>query len=297
MATGFAITGVAIVYFIMDLYQVLRVPSQEDYAKASLVVRERWEDGDVLIFSPAWAHEGAPFFDGLEVRLGEITDWYELTKRTRVWVVGSLGHREPSPPPAWQKLDRIPLGKVTVTLWRPLGRGKLVYDFRERIGSAEVRRVHRDRTEICLTYSAGRWYCGAIHQWQFVGRHSVDVGGLVRDVIWAHPMDKGIVTEISYTDVPRDGTLVIHWGMTQRALDSENPGLPVVFNVTVDGKHVLSDVLGLEDGDWNEFETSIPIGEGPAAVVFSVSTLDNRDRQFVFTADVWKDDVAAQDVL
>jgi hypothetical protein len=289
-AAGLALPVVALAYLAIDLWQVWRVPSQADYAAASEIVREGWAEGDVLAFSPSWAHEGAPAFDGLDVALGETTDWYELGKRPRVWTIGSLGRRDPVPPEGWVRLQRADAGMVTVSLFRPGGRGVLAYDFRERLRDARVTRRHPGKPETCGSFQEDRWNCGAPHGSLYVGRRRVDAGALVRDVIWAHPLDKGIATEIAYPAAPRGGTLVVHWGLTQRAIDSEKPGLPVVFRATVDGEEVLLAVVGADDAGWYEREVEIAPGEGAAEVAFTVSSADNRERQFVFTADLWRKD-------
>lgn len=287
---GLSLPVIAVAYLVLDLVLAARPPSMEDWREAAALVRAAFQDGDVVVFTPAWAHEGAPEFAGLTVELGEETDWYEMSKRKRVWAVGFPGARpEGMAEGSFVELQRFDLDGATVALYEPApGRPRLLYDFRARLEDARVTRVHKDRREECNNWSDGAWHCGATHPWQNVGLRRMDAGGTMRDVIWAHPLDKGVPLEVRWAAVPLGSTLVVQWGYTQEAIDSEHPGAPVRFTVRLNGQLVVDHVLEERDAAWHEAVVNTSALRGTQGdVVVGVVTPDYRDRQVVFRADTW----------
>ena len=275
-------------YFAYDIYLVLSVPGEEEFVQASSYVKAERKEGDCLVFNPAWATEGAPFFDGMRVFMQEHTDWYEAKKCSRVFLVASFGVGTKGVPEGFEALEEKTFGGVQVFLLSVPKHEKLVYDFRENIRDAKVVRVYGDRREECRLFRNDRWFCGSEHPWQFVGRHFRDIAGAVREVIWAHPLDKGNPIEITYDAVPAGKKLVVHYGWTLRAVEAKL-GEPVDFVVRVDGEVVFTRRLLIEEKEW--FEQVIPLekrNKDTMSVVFTVSTRNYQNRQFCFTADVWE---------
>jgi len=239
------------------------------------------------VFEPPWAQEGAPFFAGLEVITSETVDWYEAGKHRRVFVVAMPG-RTPSVPDGYRPDAEWRPGRITVHRFIPPDPGRLVYDFLARIADARVTRVHPDRREECRTFRQDRWHCGPEHPWQYVGRLDRDIAGAVREVIWAHPLNGNHPIEIRYPGVPLGGTLVLHYGWTQRAVEA-GLGAPVTFRVTAGDRVLFERVLGLQETDWFEQRLDTSAFRGRREdVVFSVATPDHQNRQFCFTADLWE---------
>ena len=287
-AIACAVLCFCLAYFAYDIYLVLSVPGQEAFEEASSYVKAQRKAGDCLAFNPSWASEGAPFFDGMKVFMQEHTDWYEAKKCRRVFVVASFGAGTKGVPEGFEVEEERDFGGVQVFLLSPPKGEKLVYDFRENIKDAKVVRIYGDRREECKIFKNDRWHCGSEHPWQFVGRHFRDIAGAVREVIWAHPLDKGNPIEITYDSVPGGKKLVIHYGWTLRAIEAKL-GEPVDFTVRVDGQVVFARRLLVEEKDW--FEQVIPLKKGDKdtiSVVFTISTRNYQNRQFCFTADVWE---------
>lgn len=289
--TTFALLSLPVVglaYLAMGLCLALRVPDAASWQDAASTIRADWKAGDLVVFSPAWACEGAPLLSGLDVSLAEETDWYAASKKSRVWIIASPEAPDPDPPAGFESLDRREAGDLVVHLWavRPT-LGRLAYDFLDRIRDAKVTRVHKDRREECTTFKDRRWHCGAVHPWQFVGHSYLDVGGIVRDVIWAHPLDKGIPLEVRYPNIPMHGRLVVRYGLGQRAVDT-GEGAPVRFEVRVGSAVVVDRTIDVEESRW--YEEAVELdgrATGASDVTFTVSTPNYKDRQFCFTADVW----------
>ena len=286
LVVALALPVVAASYLAADLWMAWRVPDADAWGEAALHVRSEWEQGDAVVFSPAWAWEGAPRFDGLDPWLVESVDWYEAGKHGRVWAVGP---REPAPPAGWTVEERERDRGVTVTLLKPPEGQRLLFDSMARIGDARVTRIHKDRREPCTNFHDRRWDCGPRPEaWLYVGVERMDMGDAIREVIWAHPLDKGEPTEIRWPSIPAGRRLVIRYGLNQRAVDSSTFGVAPTFSVSVGGREVL--VRDVEQGSGWAMETiDLEAMEGqPLDLAVTVSTPDFRDNRLCFTADVWE---------
>lgn len=273
-------------YLVWSLLLVARVPVETQWKAAADVVRAAHQQGDCVVFNPPWAGEGAPLLEGLDVRISETVDWYEARKCTRVWVLSSLARSEPDSPAGFRKVSEVLGSGVDVRLYRPQPRGELLFDFLARIDKAQVSRIYPDRMQRCKNFRDQRWYCGGEHRWQFVGRHARDIAGVARNIIWAHPLDKGARLEIRYPDVPMGRTLVVHYGLTQRAIET-GEGAPTTFWIDVGEERVFERTVGVNEGGWFEETVDVSGFAAGADVVFTVFTRDYKDRQFCFDADMW----------
>lgn len=283
-----AILGLSVAYLGLAVWFHLRVPEPSDWEQAAQVVMSHYTEGDCVVFHPAWAQEGAPLFDGMDVVTAETIDWYEVGKRKRVWVVASRRLNEARLPAGFEQDGVWNAGSMEVGLYRNVRHEKLVYDFLEQIGVAKVTRVYRDRREECSLFRQGRWHCGSEHPWQFVGVHWKDIAGAVRRVIWAHPLNGNNPIEIRYPSVELASILVLHYGWTQRAVEA-GLGEPVTFTVWVGSTKVFEKILRLEDTEWHEERLDLSSLKGRREdVLFVVSTPNYQNRQFCFTADLWE---------
>ncbi|HOD06927.1 MAG TPA: hypothetical protein PKG98_02405 [Myxococcota bacterium] len=285
ISIGLLIPVASIVYFGMDLFYVQRAPAAPDWQEAARVVHEGWKEGDLVVFSPQWAQGASPLLKGLKVDTAENPDWYEASKASRVWVIGSMDGFDPEPPDGWKTLSEIAGSKVSVDLWQPPSGRELAYSLLDNIDDAVVSRIHPKRREICSNLKDSRWYCGKVHSWLFVGHSRKDIAGRVRDVVWAHAIDRTVV-EAVWPKVPGDGTLTVHWGLTQRAAEAAE-GKPTSFKVFLNGKAVLEDTLEVDEHTWHTID--IPIkGTEPSEVKFQISSPGAQSRQVCFTADLWR---------
>lgn len=281
-----AVLIVAAGYFVLARVQEARVPDAEEWARAAQEVRSRWEADDWVLFSPAWAHAGAPWLAGLPMDIAEKTDWYEASKHPRVFVVASAPERSPTLPEGWRVLETIPLDRVTVHLWAPPEGETLAWDGRRHLKAARVSRGLGPQQVPCDTFRDGRWHCGAPHPWQNVGLIDRDIDGRVREVIWAHARDQGEPLEIAWQDLPEARRLTVHWGLTQRAVEQDT-GSPVVAEVLLGDRVVARQTLDIHESGW--FRHDIPLaGHEGRSFRIRITARRNQDRQFCFTADLWR---------
>ncbi len=287
LVVGLSLPLAALAYFGWDLYLVSRVPDAADWQQAAAVVRQGYKPGDIVTFAPAWAQEGAPLFSGLDTVTAETVDPYVLRKHPRVWVVASLAGRGEALPQGFTRVAHHEFARMDVSLYASPP-GELRYDFLERLSEGRVTRIYPHRREECQNYRNQRWYCGGVHDWQYVGRAVRDIASAVREVIWMHPLDRGQRLELRYAGVPLAGRLVIHYGYTQRAVE-DGGGKPVTFSVRLGDRVVFERSLETDRAGWFEQEIDVSrFGGADTDVTFSVVTPDFKLREFCFTADLWQ---------
>ncbi len=281
----FLVAG-ALAYVAMGWVQRAGVADDGSWEQAARVVRQDWKEGDLVVFSPAWAHAGAPRFQGLRVDIAELPDWYEAAKHPRVWVVATAPQREPTPPEGWQVISRTEAGAVTVHLWGPPADRPLAWDGLASMKDAKVSHGDGTARQECSTWQDDRWHCGPPHPWQNVGLITRDIEGRERTAIWAHARDNNDPLEIRWPNVPAGRTLTIHVGLTQRAIEEVN-GTPVAFEVRVGGSLVVQRTIGTNEAGWFRHDVDVS-DRGPLDVAVRIVTKSNPFRQLCFTADVWR---------
>jgi hypothetical protein len=277
---------VALAYLALGVRQTTRTPAPDDWRAAAAEVRSHWQAGDLVVFSPPWAHAGIPAFDGLTVDAAEAWDPYRMSRAERVWVVASPRASDPRPPEGFTAATRTEAGRMTVHLWTPPPSPRPIYNFLEHLDAAKVARVRPDDRQECGLFTKGQWHCGQKHPWMYVGPHDRDIGGRVRRVIYAHAVDPGQALEIAWPDLPKAGRLTLHFGQTQRGIERD-AGAPVRLTVHIDDQVVLDRTLPIDDPTWHRADFDLDPTRA-AAVRLSIETAANSWRQFCFTADLWE---------
>lgn len=276
---------IAVVYLALGIHQTARVPDAQDWQAAAQIVRDGWQEGDLVIFSPSWASAGAPHFQGLKIDMAEVWDLYEFSKVSNLWVIGSLGERNPDVPAAFEAVSSQKAGKITVHHWRSLEKGKLVYSFLENIKDAKVQTITEEKTSFCTNFTQGRWYCGPVHDWKFAGPIERDIDGRMRKVIWAHPPGDAGILEATWSNLPHAKRLTVHFGQTQRAIE-QNRGTPATVKIWFGEKLAMERVLQIDDGIWYRVDFDVK-PDDLNQVKISVTAQNKDMRIFCFTADLW----------
>lgn len=280
-----ALPLIALAYLVTGMVQTARVPHDDDWVAAARLVRESWQEGDRVVFSPSWAHAGAPHFQGLDIDLGESWDAYEMSLPTRIWVVASPDAPDPQLPQGFETELRTSVGRMVVHRWRPPASPRPVYSFLKNLADAQVARVRSDGRQECTLFHQGQWHCGTTHPWMYVGPHERDIDGRVRKVIYAHAVDPGSTLELAWTELPRARRLTLHFGQTLRAVERD-AGAPTRLQVWLGDRIVLDRTLAIDDPRWQRADFEMEDG-ALTTVRLDVSTSANSWRQFCFTADLW----------
>lgn len=275
----------ALGYLAIGVRQTARVPDDDDWRAAAAEVRANWQDGDLVVFSPAWAHAGIPWFDGLAVDAAETWDPYRMSRADRVWVVASPGASDPRPSEGFTAAARTKAGRMIVHRWNPPSSPRPVFDFLERLDQAKVARVRKEGRTECGLFTKDQWHCGQAHPWMYVGPHDRDIGGRVRRVIYAHAVDPGSALEIAWPELPKGRRLTLHFGQTQRGIERD-AGAPVRLTVHIDDRVVLERTLPIDDPTWHRADFDLDPARA-ATFRLSIETAANSWRQFCFTADLW----------
>lgn len=271
----------------LDIHRVVRVPDMTEWKSAADTVRKAYKKGDIIHFQPYWADEGWRFFRGMDIDVVQDMNLNELSTYKRVWVIAAMSGLPFHVPSGFQPLMNKKHGRVHVILLKPERGQRMVFDLMQGLKYAKVSRIYKNRVQKCKNFRDNRWYCGAVHPWQYVGELVRDVAGSPRRVIWAHPLNHGNKIEIKYPNLPAGRQLEVDYGWSQRAIESDK-GQPVQFQIYADGKIANSIFLKKTNHKWNR----ILIALDPKAKVhnmkFIIRTRNHKDRQFCFKGWLFK---------
>ncbi len=281
---------VALVSFLVLLHHATIAPREQDWLRASRIVRDGWEPGDVVRVEPSWATQAHTFLRELPIDRVSKPEMRRLRSYRRLWVLATMGHDcAEGTLPDTPLLQKSSIDRIDVCLYSLPYRGEPLYDFRERLHDAKVQRRYRARTETCTIWAKGQWHCGKVHPWQFVGPAVKDVDDEPREGIWAHPLDEGARLIITYPAVPMGKELDLSAGLTLKSILS-GEGADVHFQVDIRGQEVLHRVIHPTQKGW--FHWPIDTSRWAGSVVpvrFTIWTKDYQVRQFMFDGRVWAD--------
>ncbi|MBM4319578.1 MAG: hypothetical protein FJ125_06385 [Deltaproteobacteria bacterium] len=287
LLAAFAI--LALLLFALQLRWAEQVPDEQDWAAASAVLRTGWEEGDLLRIEPWWASQGLSQLRGLPVDRVRRPERPRLARYRRLWVIAAHGHACTDGALAEAELQvRQELHRLTLCRFALPWRGRPLYDLRERLQDARVRRESGKKVEECSLWAKGSWYCGKLHAWQFVGPVTKDVDDNPREAIWAHPPAKDTRLVIEYPVVPLGQTLELEAGLTLRSIIS-GEGSAVHFLVRVAGEKVLDTTLAPRQKGWFTWsiDTAHLAGRSERVSVV-IWAKDHQVRQLLFAGRSWE---------
>jgi len=126
-----------------------------------------------------------------------------------------------------------------------------------------------------------RWKCGA-DKWKVVARTRQKAGGELRDGLWLHPRDNGIV-QVTFPQVPMGHHLEGYFGLTDLA--SGKNDFPSYLEVWVGGMPVLRRQIDGKMKGWAPFSIDTSAWSGqPADLTLRVETDKQRWRHLVLDA-------------
>ncbi len=259
-------------------------PATEDYQQIAQIVRAQWTEGDVLSVRPWWAAR-------IRQQLGDLTfvsvrnlageDW---SRFARLWVV-LLPGAELSGPFADASVSlaqEFTAGKLRLRRYQLAKRAEVLFDFRAQLQRAKVRMRKQPAAVACDRWRENRWICSR-HDWNYVGRITVELDRDPREVIWAHPADDPL--EIEFDGVPAGRELRVHTGFTPPAARAAG-GTPVTLQVLVNGKEIGRVVQDNQSGYFLHRWDISGCGAGPHQVTFVVTAPHGGMRHFCFDGEV-----------
>ena len=272
---------------ILEINRVRRVPSLKDWEQAARIVRKGYQKGDIVCFVPYWADQGRHYFAGMHIDAAEELDPTELLGYSRVWFVASMSGLPFHLPKGFAPLIEHHMKKIWVVLARPQGI-KSVYSLFDDINHSTLVRMYKNPKQ-CRNFLKGRWYCDAVHDWQFVGQAIRDTIEGPKEVIWAHPLDHGLHQILTYHDVPLGDFLEFHYGWSLRAIESTN-GANLHIKVLWDDHLLLDGVLDKKNHKWNRVQLPLPKDQKPRTHTIRIEwwTPNFKDRQLLFKGWVFR---------
>lgn len=289
---------------------------KEDWRGALRYVRERFRRNDIVLLIPGWAIEVFKVYSDLPVVQVSELGLERFLHYRRAWVVSfDQGEFEDEPYPV---VGSARFRRIGVRLYDLHPRGDFVpepargsYNFREhlreaRIGAQFIKggelrySIWKEEGEY-LGYRSemGPWGQGLMTQrweppknlmipeepWKTVAVSRHKSGGELRPVIWAHPVQGGVLT-ITYPEVPLDKAINGFVGLTDTAVKEGKA--PVHFEIRIGGETVFR-TLKANQPSWKDFSVATDRWRGSRqSVSFSIFSAPIRWRHFCFNA--WVDD-------
>jgi hypothetical protein len=263
------VLAIGVVEILGQLVIEARVAPRSEWQQALGAVRAEWQEHDALVVAPRWAD---PL---LREAAGDLIDremagHSDLAAYGRLWVVSIRGHRSSEAPPEPPELSRD-FGRVHVERWT-LPAPRVLYDFVEHVGEANVTRRERGQDLPCRTITsmgqtmgglangpietAPRHLCDPGRPWLWVGATTtMDLELRGRHCISQHAQGSEPIST-SYDDVPLGETVVLHGGIWWERERWRNGG-DVEVVVRLDGEEIGR--MTHHDGDgWKRMEAAIP---------------------------------------
>jgi hypothetical protein len=275
-----------------------RAPSEAEWDAARAVVREGWQEGDVLRQAPIWADEARQGMFGFDYDPAREVEGPNLWGYQRLWIITDADHRDDA-------IDDLPGGFELLEEWAPADRTRVLlvsvppadsvaFDARRDLRSAVVRRFAPgepagaaapevpESIESCELYHEGAWHCGHIDQWTYVGDSLEEVAGSLRRCVYVGVPERPV--RITWPAASLGPRLQGDFGNTMAAVRAER-GSDVRFEVSVDGQPVWEHLIGKWDQALHAFDVEVPGGPGQHQVTVTVgATGEFFDRWLCFRA-------------
>lgn len=270
-------------------------PPAEAFAPAAAVIREAWQDGDLILLVPAYATRAREHLGDLHPVASTAPLQEDFSAHRRVWVFGlfdvGVGLRGAFEQAGLHLVEsRSPDPGISVDLYEVVAPATIGYRFVDQIRSAHVSHEKPDGSkEPCDQWTDtnghggigyGAWKCRHDSEWFYVSPEWHRMGDHLRLCLWAHPPNGGRLL-IEYPSVPLSGVLLGRAGHTLNG--SLHARAPIHLDVHVGQLPHQRFTFGLNE-HYRPFALQTPVGT--ATVTFAVSSPDAGANHFCFTADM-----------
>jgi hypothetical protein len=285
-ALGLCAVGV----LIAQAVQYNAVPSLDDWAAATEVIKTRSSDGDAFRVEPQWDSRPRVFLPNMTYEPSVDPTWFDLAPHTRIWTLVEAGREDAARarfPAGWQVAPPEPFGSVSLLMAERSAADPTPWDALTAMKDARIRRDYGDRVEDCKSYTPGQWQawqCRRRDAFLYVGETMQTVTNDVHRCLWAMPIDGGGKLRIQFDGVPT-GTLRGHYGQPIDAVRSRR-GAPVTFEVKDGDRTVHSKTFSLSEEGFIPWQAQLEGDGKTASLTFVVSAASQVDRFFCFTARV-----------
>ncbi len=275
-----------------------RMPDPVIQAAGAQVIREGWQEGDVIRSLPLWNDNQRQGLDGLPFLLSTEMDVYDLHRYERIWFVWPDSHADeaqaelatvPGVEQVWQgggyHVSRAPV---------PPGPDVLFDGWVSLQDAVVTQTVMAGDPIACEIWEDERWQCGRRDDFIYVGRVTREMDDTFRHCIMANPPPEQRTWSIMWEDVPLNGTLRVRAGNTLWAFRHDR-GSSVLFRVLVNDVEAVRATFEPRVIGYPEFTAELDqVGADRGTVRVEVSATDHMDRFFCFRPQIVADSGGAR---
>lgn len=292
--------------FVVGEVQSSRVPSRDDWAAATAMVRAQRGPSDALLWAPLSQGEGRLFFEGLNAQHAELPT-ADLARWDTVWVLGTHGRGAADLTWPHRVVDAQQFGPLSLERVRVSGE-RVVGDLFADLERVRVSRVFAVGGEVrlCDFWSGRGWHCAlrdsaertraclAAPTGQRLARRGKDpecgldpllhvsrdvrlIGDVPRRCLWVHPVANARVV-LDWFDAPDGSALQLDFGFSDPMVADnykrDRKTRPARIRVTR-ADRVLLDLEAPAIKGWRSARVDLPAGAAPLS--FEIASADPRD--------------------
>lgn len=275
-------------FYVQRAQRAATNPTAADFEQAAATLKPLLKAGDALAIVPGWSagqrwrfrrlwrNKGLRFDEAMI--FGDPLLAWDFDGFERAWLLSTHGQRERAEAMAPGRVVKTwAFGGGTALQLVQLPRSGAVYDFRQRLGDAEVSRIDAGgRSEDC------RW-TGREHRcsgawWRSVKAGLHEVGSTRRRCMFVQPHPDRGELRLYFPDLPKARKLRGYFGNQLWAVRYDE-GSEVVLRVLVDGEERHKLQVSRGDFGWHAFEVPLTTTEAGKPITFVISAQDATWRQ------------------
>lgn len=262
--------GLAVWSVAVQRGEMANAPSDRDWTEAQQIVRDGWQDGDVLRVAPYWADSARAGLFELEFNPAREMEEAELYMYERVWILADREHADDA-------VAELPNGWTIAERWEPNGRtdvllldvpepSHVLYDMVTSIRDAQVSVQHGEARSDCSLFRRGGWHCDRIDRFLNVTPSVEETGGSLHRCLYTSPWPEQGTLRILWPEVPLGARLDGNVGNTMPAIRAER-GSDVRVSLLINDQLVHEQVFGKWDTPFYPIDVDTSAWAGQTARV------------------------------
>ncbi len=241
----------------LQLWRLAHAVDEADVKAAADEVRRRWQDGDLVVATPASLMRPQAILGDLPMRQPRTLAPSMLNgfRRVHLLSIDAIfanrqaeelleGLADASPP--WRRSN------VTLRTFVLHAPRRLAFDLWRDLAQVHVTAHYADgQVQPCAAWQQNRWLCPREPDWSYVGREILSIGEEARPCVWLHPLPPPGVLTVQLPKLPAGSQRRLYVGHGFSRWGARRARGPLELRV-VAGDRALLVARQEVDGQWHE---------------------------------------------